>query len=189
LAQTCELHVAPPFGALVQVTTDYGVTVLGVVGHVETAGLDTGARPILRGHGDVRDQRIYAENPDLPHVLRTTFRSLVVGFLDTDGVYLQYLPPWPPQLHYSVHLADARTIAAFSDAGLDYLRTLLAASDTPSDELVAANVRLVGASRGELAAFAQHAGRELSQLLRSDYTRLTAILRRIAIHDTRNPLT
>jgi hypothetical protein len=177
LAQAVELDCAPPFGALVEVAADDALTVYGVVAHVQTAGIDPGSRAIMRGHGDVRDGRIYEENPDLPLVLRTTFRALVVGFSDTDDVH-QFLPARPARLHYSVFTCPPRTVIRFSNEGLDYLQALLTAPEVPNDELLAANLRYVAAATNEGQAFLERAGRELAQLLRADYTRLTAILRR-----------
>lgn len=180
VAQACELDAAPPFGSFVRVAADDGVTHVGVVAHVQTGGIDPGARPVMRGYGEVRDGRIYVENPDLPHVLRTTFRVLAVGF-ERGGIYQQVLPPRPPRLHYSVHPATAAEVRALTDAGLLYLGTLLNAHDVPTDELIAANVRLTAEVRGEGVAFAREAARELAHLLRSDYTRFGAITRRLVV--------
>lgn len=180
LAQACALDGAPPFGSFVQVATDEGLSVYGVVAHVETGGIDPGARAIMRGHDDVRDDRIYLENPDLPLVLRTTFRAVVVGFASGGQIY-QFLPPRPPRLHYSVFVCSANTVREFTSSGLDYLGALLATPSVPVDELVAANLRLVAVQRGDADAFLQAGGRELAQLLRADYARLTAILRRCVV--------
>jgi hypothetical protein len=177
LAQACRLDAAPPFGAFVEVAADDGLRTIGVVAHVQTSGIDPGARAIMRGHGEVRDKLIYAENPDLPLVLRTTFRALVVGFVTDAGIF-QFLPPRPPRLHYSVFPCSAGTVQTFTDAGLDYLSTLMSGIEVPTDELLAANIRLTAAQRGEPERFTQYAGRELAQLMRADYARLTAILRR-----------
>jgi len=178
LAQAIELDSAPPFGAFVEVLTEDGMSVYGVVAHVQTAGIDPGSRAIMRGHGDVRDERIYEENPDLPLVLRTTFRALVVGFAqDEQGIH-QFLPPRPPRLHYSVFTCPPRTIIRFTRENLDYLQALLNATEVPVDELLAANLRYAAVHTREGQTFLERAGRELAQLLRSDYTRLTAILRR-----------
>lgn len=177
LAQTIELDSAPPFGALVEVVTEEGSTVFGVVAHVQTAGIDPGSRAIMRGHGEVRDERIYQENPDLPLVLRTTFRGLVVGFAQGTQLH-QYLPARPPRLHYSVFTATPSTVRTFAARGLDYLQALLTAAEVPADELLAANLRYVAAQYPDGSEFLQSAGRELAQLLRADYPRLTAILRR-----------
>lgn len=177
LAQALQLDSAPPFGAFVEVAADEALTIYGVVGHVQTAGIDPGSRAIMRGHGDVRDERIYAENPDLPLVLRTTFRALVVGFAEHAGKAYQFLPPRPPRLHYSVFTCHAGTVREFTKE-LDYLQALLNAADLPVDELLAANLRSTAAEHSDGGEFLQLAGRELAQLLRADYGRLTAILRR-----------
>ena len=177
LAQALQLDSAPPFGAFVEVAADEALMIYGVVGHVQTAGIDPGSRAIMRGHGDVRDERIYAENPDLPLVLRTTFRALVVGFTEHAAKAYQFLPPRPPRLHYSVFTCHARTVREFTKE-LDYLQALLNATDLPVDELLAANLRGTAAEHSDGGEFLQQAGRELAQLLRADYGRLTAILRR-----------
>jgi hypothetical protein len=176
LAQAIELDSAPPFGAFVEVASDDTLRVYGVVAHVQTAGIDPGSRAIMRGHGDVRDQRIYQENPDLPLVLRTTFRALVVGFADADRLY-QFLPPRPARLHYSVFICAPHTVLEFVD-NLDYLQALLTAMEVPVDELLAANLRYAAACHANDRAYLERAGRELAQLLRADYARLTSILRR-----------
>lgn len=177
-AQATVLDEAPPLGLFVRVGSDDGVDVLGVVANVQTGGIETTARPIMRGHGEVRDARIYEENPDLPHVLRTTFRVLVVGFLE-NGRWYQFFPPRPPRLHYSVHAATIDEVRGFTDIGLSYLGTLITAADAPADELIAANVRRAGEDRSEQELFARQAGRELAQQLGADYVRLAAILRRM----------
>jgi hypothetical protein len=177
LAQAQQLDAAPPFGAFVQVANDDGVTILGVVAHVQTSGIDPGARAIMRGHDDVRDDLIYQENPDLPLVLRTTYWALVVGFTEGGTIY-QFLPPRPARLHYSVVPCSAAAVRSFTDAGLDYLGALLAGTEIPVDELLAANLRLTAVQRGETQDFLGSAGRELAYLLHADYGRLTAILKR-----------
>ena len=177
LAQTLELDAAPPFGAFVQVAADDSLTIYGVVAHVQTTGIDPGARPIMRGHGEIRDERIYEENPDLPHVLRTTFRAIVIGF-EEGGRLHQFLPPRPARLHYSVFTCSRTSVRALTRSGLDYLQTLLTASEVPVDELLAANLRYASTLEGDRGEFLNAAGRELAQLLRTDYVRLTAILRR-----------
>ena len=190
VAQSVRLHDAPAFGSLVRVPHD-GVSLYGVVAETRTASLEATGRPIARGHADVVDAAIYRENPDLEHVLRTEFRALLVGFETARGfppvgretadeaVY-QHLPPLPPPLHYSVYRCAAPEVIHFT-ARLDYLRTLLAAPPGLADELVAASARLAAAARGgrEGTAFLLRVGRELAVLLRDDYDRLTAVLRRL----------
>ncbi len=177
LAQALALDSAPAFGAFVEVAADDGMTVYGVVAHVQTAGIDPGSRAIMRGHGDVRDERIYEENPDLPLVLRTTFRALAVGFSESRRFH-QFLPPRPPRLHYSVSVCANALVREFTGESLDYLHALLNATDVPVDELLAANLRYTASCHRDATEFLTEAGRELAQLLRADYARLTGILRR-----------
>lgn len=92
----------------------------------------------------------------------------------------QHLPALPPPLHYSVYTCRPSEVVAFT-ARLDYLRTLLAGPAALADELVAASTRLAAAARGheQGEAFLLQVGRALALLLRDDYDRLTAILRRL----------
>ncbi|GAC1615180.1 MAG: hypothetical protein NVS4B3_29090 [Gemmatimonadaceae bacterium] len=180
LAQALRLDTAPPFGTLVEVTSDEGQTVYGVVAHVQTSGIDPGARAVMRGHGDVRDERIYLENPDLPLVLRTTFRAVVVGFAKDNNrnTILQFLPPRPPRLHYSVFTCAPPTVRTFTQAGFDFLQAILNAPEVPTDELVSATLRALAAHHTQPDEFLHAAGKELAHALRTDYARLTSILRR-----------
>lgn len=183
VVQSARLHVAPPFGSLV--STAAGLcTLYAVVAETRTGSLESGGRPIARGHADVMDDAIYQANPDLEHVLRTEFRALVVGY-DAGTEIHQHLPPLPPSLHYSVYTCTAAERCAFSER-LDYLRTLLAAPAALADELTAANVRLAAAARGADAdAFLLRVGRELAVILRDDYDRLAALLRRLRPEEAR----
>jgi hypothetical protein len=175
----------------------------GVVAETRTASLEAGGRPIARGHEDVLDAAIYRENPDLEHVLRTEFKALLVGFRVSGlsprvggdrggaaspaglggiegGPIFQHLPPLPPPLHYSVYACTPAEVMAFTER-LDFLRTLLAAPPGLADELAAATIRAAATARGGASgdAFLLRVGRELAVLLRDDYDRLTAVLRRL----------
>ena len=176
MAQACELEVAPAFGSLVRVDSPTG-PIFGLVFDVQTGGLEAGAQAVMRGRRGVRDEAIFQENPDLRAVLRTSFSALIVGFREA-GRIRQYLPPYPPRLHWSVYACDADETAAFGEQ-LDYLQTVLGAADAPADELAAAHLRLARAARAFEPSFETRAGRELARLLKRDYDRLSAILRRL----------
>jgi hypothetical protein len=176
LAQACELGCAPAFGSLVKVDCA-PAEVFGLVYRVRTGGLEPGAQAVMRGRTGVRDEAIYQENPDLRAVLRTDFAALIVGFCE-DGELRQYLPPHPPALHWSVHECNQPDVATFSN-DFAYFRAILALGEAPADELLAANLRLVRKARPFDADFNLRAGRELARLLKHDYDRLSAILRRI----------
>ena len=176
-ARALTLDQGPAFGSLVRATCPPG-QVYGLVYLVETGGLDSSAQPVQRGRAGLRDEAIYRENPDLAAVLRTDFTALIVGFAEGD-VIRQYLPPHPPPLHWSVYLCGDAELAAFAEQ-LDFLRRVLDSHETPTDELLAASVRLARRARAADDSFALRAGQELARLLKGDYDRLNAILRRLA---------
>ena len=112
-------------------------------------------------------------------MLQTEFSALTVGF-NEDGQIVQYLPPQPPPVHYSVYACDADELARFT-ASTDFFRTLLFAYQIPSDELLSALIRAAARARPADASrdYLVRAGREVASLLKDDYDRLNAILRRI----------
>lgn len=182
-----ELLAAPPFGALVRAQTRVeGMLVYGFVYEIRTGSKEPGGRALVRGRTysgrELYDQEIYAEHPDLAEVLQTEFSAITVGFTDNGRVY-QYLPPQPPPVHYSVYPCADEELASFTEQ-TDFFRTLLFAYQIPSDELLAAAIRAAARARGGADSAAEraylvHAGREVASLLKDDYDRLTAILRRI----------
>ncbi|HWQ14567.1 MAG TPA: HAS-barrel domain-containing protein [Roseiflexaceae bacterium] len=179
-----ELLRAPPFGALVRAQARAeGVAVYGLVYDIRTGSKEPGGRALVRGRTyegrELFDAEIYHEHPDLAEVLQTEFSAITVGFVEGGRTY-QYLPPHPPPVHYSVYECAGPELVHFC-AQSDFFRTLLFASHIPSDELLAAVIRAAArAHPGEDGrAYLVQAGREVASLLKDDYDRLTAILRRI----------
>ena len=176
VAQAYDHRSVPPFGALLCSTVERR-TIYAVVYQVATTGIDPGSWPVVRGHTGLRDQAIYDANPDLAQVLRTDVSALIVGFHD-GPMLLQVLPPDPPPLHWTVYECDAEICRAFG-ADTAYLRSLVDAVQAPSDELIGAHVRLMDSYAGAGDAYLPRAGRELAELLRSDYQRLRSIIERV----------
>jgi hypothetical protein len=181
-----ELLAAPPFGALVRAQARAESTaVYGLVYEIRTGSKEPGGRALVRGRTyagrELYDAEIYHEHPDLAEVLQTEFSAITVGFVE-DGRIHQYLPPQPPPVHYSVYECAGEELVLFSEI-TDFFRTLLFASQIPSDELLAAVIRSAARARakteGGERAYLVRAGREVASLLKDDYDRLTAILRRI----------
>lgn len=181
-----ELLEAPTFGALVRAQTrTEGVSVYGLVYDIRTGSKEPGGRALVRGRTyagrELYDEEIYREYPDLAEVLQTEFSAITVGFVEGDRIY-HYLPPHPPPVHYSVYPCEHTEVIRFSET-LDFFRTVLFSYQIPSDELLAATIRI--AARARLSnpenerAFLVRAGREVASLLKDDYDRLTSILRRI----------
>jgi hypothetical protein len=177
-----ELHAAPPFGALVRAASRTpGMSVYGLVYEIRTGSKEPGGRAVVRGRTysgrNLYDDEIYAEHPDLAEVLQTEFAVITVGFCEHDRVF-QYLPPQPPPVHYSVYECDADEVARFSAAS-DFFRAVLFAAHIPSDELLGATIRAAARARPDGPTYLVQAGRELAGLLKDDYDRLAALLRRI----------
>ena len=181
-----ELLEAPPFGSLVRAQTrTEGMAVYGLVYEIRTGSKEPGGRALVRGRTytgrELYDQEIYHEHPDLAEVLQTEFSAITVGFVEAERMY-QYLPPQPPPVHYSVYECTGDELASFTEM-TDFFRTLLFAYQIPSDELLAATIRAAARARnadpGTERAYLVRAGREVASLLKDDYDRLTAILRRI----------
>ncbi len=177
-----ELLAAPPFGALVRAQSRMtNMAIYGLVYEIRTGSKEPGGRAVVRGRTysgrDLYDAEIYHEHPDLAEVLQTEFSAITVGFVE-DGRIYQYLPPHPPPVHYSVYECDPAELARFSDL-CDYFRAVLFASQIPNDELLAAAIRAAARARNDGRAYLVRAGREVAGLLKDDYDRLAAILRRI----------
>jgi hypothetical protein len=181
-----ELLEAPPFGALIRAQTRVeSMAIYGLVYEIRTGSKEPGGRALVRGRTyagrELYDAEIYHEHPDLAEVLQTEFSAITVGFVEGTRVH-QYLPPQPPPVHYSVYECAGEELTRFTEQS-DFFRTLLFAYQMPSDELLAAVIRAAARARAGLPggerAYLVQAGREVASLLKDDYDRLTAILRRI----------
>ncbi|NJM06059.1 hypothetical protein HC891_07445 [Candidatus Gracilibacteria bacterium] len=177
------LHAASPFGGLVRAQSlDAEMAVYGLVYEIRTGSKEPRwARRRFAGGTytgrELYDAEIYHEHPDLAEVLQTEFSALTVGFSAERRVY-HYLPPQPPPVHYSVYPCDAAELTAFSQSS-DFFRSVLFAAQIPSDELLAAVIRTIARARPDPRAYLVDAGREVAGLLKDDYDRLNALLRRI----------
>jgi len=169
--------VQPPnLGSLVWAHVPDGGRVFAVVSFGTTAGLDAGRQAIVRTRGNVVDERVYHENPQLADILRTEFTALLVGYESASGVLRRHLPPQPPPLHYAVYRASNTDVIRFSE-DLRYLRLLLASqTPVPPEQLLAAHVREAYRARGEDAAWLEEVARHIASLLKRDYDRLRAAL-------------
>ena len=181
-----ELLSAPPFGALVRAQArEEASAVYGLVFEIRTGSKEPGGRALVRGRTytgrELYDQEIYEEHPDLAEVLQTEFAAITVGFVEHERIY-QYLPPQPPPVHYSVYPCSPAELIRFSET-TDFFRTVLFAYQIPCDELLPATIRAAARARAhdpeQEHAFLVRAGREIALLLKDDYDRLAAILRRI----------
>lgn len=176
-AQCYELYELPPLGSLVK-TTEGEIELYAVVYQATTEGLEPGRKPIARGKDEASEEAIFQSSPQLAKLLRSEFSALVVGHR-SGGKIQQYLPPRPARIHSFAHACSPGEIKSFSHA-FGFLNILVNAElETPSDELIAACLRLMSATHDDGRTFLIGAGKELAALLGQDYARLKAILERI----------
>jgi predicted heme/steroid binding protein len=181
-AGTYELLTAPPFGALVRASTRTAeIAVYGLVYDISTGSKEPGGRAMVRGRTytgqNLYDEEIYREHPDLAEVLQTEFSALTVGFVSKSTISY-YLPAHPPPVHYSVYECSPDEVIQFSHS-CDFFRGVLFSPQIPGDELLAAAIRAAASIRSDGQTYLVQSGRELASLLKDDYDRLNALIRRI----------
>ena len=163
----------PQFGGFVKAAAPDGCDIIGLIYDVLIED-DLFARQLIGaevGAEYIADQR---KNRHVPIEISV----LVVGHA-RDGKMLPYLPPHPPISLDEIVTCSGAEIVQFTN-DFTYFRTVLNAKDAPSDELLAASLRLAAEARDARGRdFLVRAGRELSRLLAFDAVRLEGLLRRI----------
>jgi hypothetical protein len=168
-------QTAPEFGALVKALNGDGSAVYALI-YNETIEDDAFVRQLVAAGVDnaeyVEDQR---QNRQIPIVVDV----LVVG--SGRGTNISHrLPPRPPGALDRIYACNNAEVARFS-ARHDWLRTVLAAADVPTEQLVAAALRKAAAARppDQREGYLVEAGRELARWLAADLTRLDGILQQL----------
>ncbi|MFS8866944.1 hypothetical protein [Synechococcus sp. H65.1] len=151
-----------------------GNWIYGVVCYAAITPVDPIHRPRALG---LSLQQLREQQPQIFAMLRSDFRAAIVGFVSGERVY-QYLPPRPPQIHQPVYPCSEGQVREFCRS-FEFLHTLLRINSIPSDELVAAAIRQTYRLLNRDRHWLVQVGRQLSLLLREDYERLRAILRKI----------
>ena len=124
------------------------------------------------------EEELRREQPQIFELLRTEFDAVIVGHQGDRGP-LQILPSQPPGIHTFCYACDDREVKALTANG-DFVRSILAGTQVPTDELIIASVRTAWAVRGYDMAYLVTLGKELSRLIRDDYERLSSLIRRIS---------
>lgn len=166
----------PRFGSLVQVQTSTGA-VYGLIYDVHVED-DPFVRQLIAA-GDLQEE--YVEDQRQRRQVPVEVDVLVVGGRGADGQTYQHLPPQPPATLSWVETCSAAEVRQFGQR-LDFLRTVLAATDAPVDELAAATLRHMAEAQGDPAQARRYlveAGRELARLLSREPVRLNGILQRM----------
>lgn len=183
----------PPFGSWVKAfDEESNNTIYGVVYHACTVPIDSVHRARALG---MSLEELREEQPQIFAMLKTEFRTAIVGFLPVDPFaqgnggrrgsenftsdrICQHLPPRPPQIHQAVYQCEGEEVVAFTEQ-LDFLQILLQIPSAPVDSLTAAAVREAYRIRQFDRDWLVQAGRNLGILLKDDYDRLRSILNQI----------
>jgi len=172
-AQCYELYELPPLGSLVKTGDIYGI-----VAGAMTSSLEPGRKPIARGRDEASEEAVYESSPQLAKLLRSEFTAVVVGHKDGDKLH-QYLPPQPGRIHGFIYLCQPDEVREFSRQ-FGFLNILTnVALPVPAEELIAATLRQMGRAHEDSHAFLVAAGKELANLLSSDFIQLKNILGRL----------
>lgn len=169
------LPQAPYFGSFVRAEgEEIGFDIIAVVYEISSGSIDSVHRPTAMNlsRTELRNQQ-----PQIFDLLKTDFSAIIIGYMMNDRIY-QTIPPHPPQIHDFVYSCSANEVKQITQK-MDYLRILLNSGTILCEELVEASIRNAYVARGNDRGYLIDVGRELSNLLKDNYDRLSAILRRI----------
>ncbi len=170
-------HV-PEFGALVRTTSQYPITIYGLVCNVAIED-DAFVRQLVAAGVEERqiieDQRQRRQVPIVADIL-------VAGYSDRAGIRHR-LPPRPPAPLDEIFLCQPEEVWQFTEVN-DWMRTVLttvAAHEVPVDQLLGAALCLAATARpaDRREDYLIEAGRDLARWMAQDLTRLDGILRQL----------
>jgi len=164
----------PTFGTFCKAPAQQGkVDVIGLVYGISIED-DELARQLAASETALPEA--YADNQFVRPV-PIEIQALSVGYCE-DGRYLQMLPPQPPLTLADIVPLSSVEVRAFTER-LDFLRIILASTEVPADDLIAAALRQAASARptSEQRSFLVAAGRECARLMAADLTRLESLLR------------
>ncbi len=194
-AETCppsklsDTHVVKPkFGSFVKIESpENEIDIFAVVFDVVTNPPDAVHKPSALG---MSREKLRLEQPHIFSLLKTHMQAAIIGYRQ-GREYYQHLPPQPAEVHDFVYMAEADEINMLT-SDFEFLRLLSHINSVPTDELIAASIRLAARARsdknGKQSASSRsvsadqylvEAGRAISQLFRSDYDRMVSIVRKI----------
>ncbi len=153
--------------------------ILGVVADA-ASGPDDPTRPLqARGGVGQTAADVMADNPEIRLLLRTRVTVVNCGFVEGEAVRA-LLPPTPPPLLARVEPASAAETIRLSGDGA--FIALLVTSPLCDDSVIAAAIRSAAvAFEGGSRDFTVRAGKELARLLKAEPSRLTNIIRGVAV--------
>lgn len=171
----------PSLGALVRVPQGDDFQIFGIISdiNIDDDGL---VRQLVTAPSVedtiIQDNRLNRNVPLEIHVI-------AVGYSQNGQIY-HLLPPRPPLSLDMIYLCSGDEIRRFTEVPrFGYFRHILAATDAPVSEIIAAHVKLAGEAYQAVgdSEWISKATQELITLLRDDYPTLMRVLN--ALGDTR----
>ena len=166
----------PIFGSLVKTTIQFqSATIYGLIFNIEIQ--DDGMTKMLSVADDVSQEEIEWQRSRRVPVEASV---LCVGY-QPEGQPMRYsLPAQPPIILDPIYACDDDEMCQFASK-VDYFRLIVNNREVPSDELLAASIRLCADAHGDGGrdAYLLKCGRELARLIGSDSARLENLLRRL----------
>lgn len=147
-----------------------------IVYQASTGPVDTSRklRAFWKGEDEMRE-----EHPEVAEwMLVTHFDAVIIGH-SLDGSVHHLLPPQPPKLFSHVRPCDDAEIRQIASK-MDFLRTLVNSRNAPAEEVIAACILRAYDAHNNDFDFLVAAGKELAGILKDDYDRLQAIIRRVS---------
>ncbi len=169
-------HDVPIFGSLVKTTIQFqSATVYGLIFNIEIQ--DDGMTKMLSVAEDVSQEEI-----DWQRSRRVPVEAsvLCVGYEPLGQPVRYNLPAQPPITLDPIFACDQEEMCGFTSK-IDYFRLIIDNREVPSDELLAASIRLCADAHalGARDTYLLKCGRELARLIGGDSARLENLLRRI----------
>jgi len=150
--------------------------IFGIVCGASTGPVDSSRK--LRAFWKDEDQ-MQEDHPEISEwLLVTHFNAMIIGHT-CNGAVQHLLPPQPPKLFSQVRACTDDEIRLITRK-MDFLRTIVNSHQAPAEEVIAACIlRAYEAYDGDFN-FLVAAGKELASLMKDDYDRLQAIIRRVS---------
>lgn len=171
-----ERQSVPIFGSLVRTRIQHrDTTIYGLIYNIAIE--DDGMTKMLSVAEDVRAEDIAWQRARRVPVEASV---LCVGYAEAGADVRYALPAQPPITLDEVHACEDDEVERFT-ARVDWMRLILDSRDVPTEELLAASIRIAREAHPEAArtAFTRTCAHELARWLANDARRLESTLRRI----------
>ena len=170
--QCYNLYDSPVLGELVKTNGMYPT--YAVAYNIYTEAIDPSRKPMARGHNENKEEDVYNNNPQLKHLLRTDFQSIIIGHKLASRM-LYHLPPTPPQIYSFVHTCEEEdTMTITSNTSI--IRTLATSNVPAIEEIISAYIRNASKYQEDNTMFFETIGINLASYFPGEFKKVESIL-------------